>query len=263
MESLLPFRHEEEKTLFNGIHPIVRFFLPFIFVFPILLLVNLFFIYTLFIIVLLICLVARLSLKRIFSRLKSIIPFIVLITIFIPFYYGSTVLFEYLIFRIYREGLGLAFLLFSRIFTVTFIFMALFSSFTYSEYIEALSNLQLPAYFVGAFMIMLHYIPIFAESNRKIMDAQELRGKKVTSYWQRLKAHAFIMGKAIVMNMERSEKLYESLKMRGFAGKISLSKKKIKIKDVLVIFIFIFVVVYLAYFIDLEQFYVGVVSLFL
>jgi len=191
------------------------------------------------------------------------VPFIVLITIFIPFYFGNTIILEFGLIRIYQEGTYLAFLLFSRIFGITFIFMTLFSSFTYSEFIEALSKLRLPAYLVGSLMIMLHYIPVFVESNKKILDAQELRGRKTTSYWQRLKAHAFIMGKTIVMNMERSEKLYESLKMRGFAGKLSFPSKKIRFPDVLVVVLFFTIAIYLTLFIDLEQFYMGVVSLFL
>ncbi len=110
---------------------------------------------------------------------------------------------------------------------------------------------------------MLHYIPILANSNRKILEAQELRGKKITTYREKLKTHAFIMGKSIVMNMERSEKLYESLKMRGFSGKLTFATKKIKIKDILLLFIFIFMMISLTYFIDLEIFYMGVIGLFL
>lgn len=266
MEELLPFRHEDEKTLLNDIHPLIRLIFPFIFIIPILFKNDIYLIYTLILIVLIIGLISRLNLMRIFTRLKNIIPFIFLITIFIPFYFGSTIIFEINIgikIKIFEEGLTLSFLLFSRIFGATFIFMFFYSSLTYSEFIEALSKLRLPAYFVGSLMIMLHYIPIFATSNKKILESQELRGRKVTSYWKRLKAHAYIMGKNIVMNMERSEKLYESLKMRGFAGKLSFITRKVKVLDFLILIIFISLVIFLAQFINLEQIYLGAVSLFL
>ncbi len=109
---------------------------------------------------------------------------------------------------------------------------------------------------------MLHYMPILASSNRKFLDAQEMRGKKITTYWQKLKAHAFIMGKSIVINMERSEKLYESLKMRGFSGKITFAKKNVKIIDVFLISLFLISIIILIYFIDLELLYKGVFALF-
>ena len=67
-----------------------------------------------------------------------------------------------------------------------------------------------------------------------------MRGKKITSYWQKLKTHAYIMGKSIIMNMERSEKLYESLKMRGFSGKISFAPIKLKVIDIGILILFIF-----------------------
>ena len=251
--------------MLNTIHPLIRLVLPFIFVVPILLRQDLYLIYTLVFIAFIIFLVCRLSLIRILSRLKHFVPFIFLITVFIPFYIGSTVIFELyfgLVLRIYAEGLNLAILIFSRIFGVTFIFMGFYSAFTQSEFIEALSKIRLPTYFVGSFMIMLHYIPVFAESNRKILDAQELRGKKVTSYWQRIKAHAYIMGKTIVLNMERSEKLYDSLKMRGFAGRLSFQSKSIKIIDFIIFCVCLFIAIYLTMFINLEQFYLGVASLF-
>ena len=95
------------------------------------------------------------------------------------------------------------------------------------------------------------------------MGAQELRGKKVTTYREKLKTHAFIMGKSIVMNMERSEKLYESMKMRGFSGKITFATRKIKIKDILLIIALLLIMISLIFFINLEAIYMGVIKLFL
>ena len=79
---------------------------------------------------------------------------------------------------------------------------------------------------------------------------------------ERIKAHAYIMGKSLVMNMERSEKLFESLKMRGFSGKLTFASRKIKIKDIIIFILFFIFSMYLIYFINLEAFYMEVVSLF-
>jgi energy-coupling factor transporter transmembrane protein EcfT len=137
------------------------------------------------------------------------------------------------------------------------------TSLTYSEFIEALTKLRvIPPVFLGSFVIMLHYIPILAKTNKKVLEAQDLRGKNFTSYWQRLKTHAFIMGKNVVHNMERSEVLYDSLKMRGFSGKITFSLKKIKFADLLIVLVFLIIIVSFIYFIDLEQIYMGVLKLF-
>jgi len=265
LETILPFRHEDEKTLLNEVHPLVRMILPFIFVLPFLLIDNIYLIYTFILITFFFSLVARLPLLRIFSRLKNIIPFIILITIFIPFYVGETIILRIEIgitINIYKEGLSRAFFLFMRIFGATFIFMSFFSSLTYSEFIEALTTMRLPSFFVGSFIIMLHYIPIIASSNKKILEAQELRGKKITNYWEKLKAHGYAMGKSLVANMERSEKLYESLKMRGFTGKLTFASRKIKIIDIMLLLLFLVITVSLIYVINLELFYKGVLGLF-
>ena len=101
-------------------------------------------------------------------------------TVFIPLYVGGTVFYNFNIgisITIYKEGLYLASLIFLRAFSSLFVFMSFFSSLTYSEFIEALTKLRIPSFFVGSLIIMLHYIPILAGSNKKILEAQEMRGK--------------------------------------------------------------------------------------
>ncbi|MFX1411579.1 MAG: energy-coupling factor transporter transmembrane component T family protein [Promethearchaeota archaeon] len=266
MKTTLPFRHENERIYLNKIHPLIRLILPFILVIPLLFINNIYFIFTVLIISLILNFIFRLNMIKILSRFIVVVPFVILITIFIPLYVGETIIYQLKIgikISIYKEGLYLAFLIFLRIFGALFIFMSFFSTLTYSEFIEALTKLRIPSFLVGSFVIMLHYIPIMASSNKKILDAQEMRGKKITTYWQKLKTHAYIMGKNIIMNMERSEKLYESLKMRGFSGKITFATKKIRIYDIALLVFFIITIIFLIYYINLELIYQGVFSLFL
>jgi energy-coupling factor transporter transmembrane protein EcfT len=142
--------------------------------------------------------------------------------------------------------------------------MSFFSYLTYSEFIEALTKLRIiPSLFIGSLVIMLHYIPILADSNKKILEAQELRGKKMTTYREKFKTHAYIMGKSIARNLERSEKLYESLRMRGFSGKITFATKKIRFIDVTILVLFLAMMIYFIFIIDLKSIYQGVFDLFL
>ena len=263
MKTSLPFRHQGEKTFLSKIHPLVRFILPFTLVIPFLMIDDYYLIISVILFTFVFSILARLNLKRIFSRIKSIFPFFILITVFIPLYVGETIFFTInlgLKINIYEEGLARATLLFMRIFGATYTFMTFFSSLTYSEFIEALTTLRLPSFFVGSFVVFLHYIPIIAGSNKKILEAQELRGKRVTTYWQKVKAHAFIMGKTLVANMERSEKLYESLKMRGFSGKLTFKPKGFSFLDVISVIGFLGFILSLIFLIDLEQLYVGLIS---
>jgi energy-coupling factor transporter transmembrane protein EcfT len=110
---------------------------------------------------------------------------------------------------------------------------------------------------------MLHYIPIIATSNKKILEAQELRGKKITNYWEKLKSHAYVMGKSLISNMDRSERLYESLKMRGFSGKLTFAPRKIKYYDILMIVTFFIISAYVVFAANLELFYKEVLTVFL
>ncbi|MFX0001941.1 MAG: energy-coupling factor transporter transmembrane component T family protein [Candidatus Hodarchaeota archaeon] len=266
MKTTLPFRHEDEKLHLNKVNPLIRLILPFILVVPFLIINDIYLIITILIITFIIDLLLRLNILKIFSRLKIVVPFVFLITIFIPFYVGETILFDFDIgirILVYKEGFILASLIFLRVISALIIFMSFFSSLTYSEFINALTKLRIPSMLIGSLIIMLHYIPILAGSNRKILEAQEMRGKKITSYWQKLKTHSYIMGKSIIINMERSEKLYESLKMRGFSGKITFAQKKLRIIDIGLLLLFILMVIYLVFIINLESIYQWVFGLFL
>lgn len=266
MKTTLPFRLENEKTYLKKIHPLVRLISPFILVLPFLIVEDFYLIFTILLIALIFDLIFRLKIIEILSRLKLVIPFVFLLTFFIPLYIGDVVLYQFSIgitITIFKEGFILASLIFLRVFGALFIFLSFFSTLTYSEFIEALTKLRIPSILIGSLTIMLHYIPILAKSNKKILEAQEMRGKKITSYWQKLKTHAYIMGKSIVMNMERSEKLYESLKMRGFSGKITFAPKKLKITDVGLLIFFILLVVCFIFIINLQSIYQWVFALFL
>jgi cobalt/nickel transport system permease protein len=266
MKPILPFRHEDSKTYLSKIHPLIRLILPFILVLPFLFINDIYLILTILLITLVIDLIFRLTILEILSRFRVIIPFILLVIIFIPLYVGNTIAYQINIgikISIYKEGLYLALIIFLRIFTALFVFLSFFSSLTYSEFIEALTKLRIPAVMIGSFIIMIHYIPILASSNKKILEAQEMRGKKITTYWQKLKSHAFVMGKSIIMNMERSERLYESLKMRGFSGKITFAPKKIKFYDLGSLIVSLIIIILLIYFIDIKSIFQGVFSLIL
>ncbi|MFW9998484.1 MAG: energy-coupling factor transporter transmembrane component T family protein [Candidatus Hodarchaeota archaeon] len=266
MKTTLPFRHENEKLYLNKINPLIRLILPFILVIPFLVIEDLYLISTILFVTLIIDLILRLNVIKILSRLKIVIPFTLLITFFIPFYVGESVFYLVNIGNpiiIYKEGLYLASLIFLRVFGSLFIFMSFFSTLTYSEFIDALTKLRLPSFLVGSLIIMLHYIPILAGSNKKILESQEMRGKKITSYWQKLKTHAYIMGKSIVINMERSEQLYESLKMRGFSGKITFAPKRLSILDIVILTLFTLMVISFIFIINLKSLYQGVFTLIL
>jgi len=263
LKPTLPFRQEHDKIYLNQINPVIRLILPFILVLPFLVIEDVYLIITILITAVIFDLILRLNIIIVLSRLKVVIPFVLLITVFIPLYIGENVIFRLNNIIIYKEGLILASIIFLRVIVALFVFLSFFSSLTYSEFIDALTKLRVPSILIGSLIIMLHYIPILAVSNKKILEAQEMRGKKTTSYWEKLKTHAYIMAKSIVMNMERSEKLYESLKMRGFSGKITFAAKKLKLSDFGVLFLFVFMIVFFIFILDLQSIYEGVVALFL
>jgi cobalt/nickel transport system permease protein len=266
LKTTLPFRLENERIYLSKIHPLTRLILPFICVIPFIILDDIYLIFSILLVVFITTLILRLKILEILSRLKLVIPIVIMLTIFIPLYVGDIILYQFNIgirITIFKEGFILASLIFFRVFGALFVFLSFFSTLTYSEFIGALTKLRIPSIFVGSLIVMLHYIPILAKSNAKILEAQEMRGKNLSTYFQKLKTHAFIMGKSIVANMERSEKLYESLKMRGFSGKITFARKNFNLIDLGFFTSFIVILIFMIFILDLQSIYQGVTNLFL
>ncbi|MFW9878089.1 MAG: CbiQ family ECF transporter T component, partial [Candidatus Thorarchaeota archaeon] len=147
MNTNLPFRPENEKIHLKKSHPLIRLILPFIFVIPFIIIDDIYLIISILIVIFIIDLIFRLKIIEIFSRLKLVIPFLFLITIFIPLYVGDIVLYQFnmgITIKVFKEGLILAFLIFFRVLGTLFVFMSFFSTLTYSEFIEALTKLRIP-----------------------------------------------------------------------------------------------------------------------
>ncbi|MFX0176298.1 MAG: hypothetical protein ACFE85_08720, partial [Candidatus Hodarchaeota archaeon] len=94
MKGVLPFKHEDDKKILNRIHPLVRFILPFILVVPFLIINDVFLTLTIILLNVILSIVFRLKLAYILSKLRVLIPFLLLLTIFIPFYIGETIIFQ-------------------------------------------------------------------------------------------------------------------------------------------------------------------------
>jgi len=140
LKTSLPFRLENEKIYLKKIHPLTRLVLPFIFVIPFIIIDDFYLIISILIVVFIFDLIFRLNIIEILSRLKIVIPFILLLTIFIPLYVGDIVLYQFNIgikIIIFKEGIILASLIFLRVLGALFVFMSFFSTLTYSEFIEA------------------------------------------------------------------------------------------------------------------------------
>ncbi len=101
-----------------------------------------------------------------------------------------------------------------------------------------LKKLKIPMILTMQILMLYRYIIFMMEEFYRVKSAYELRtlGEKSMT----IKDYAQIIGKMLLKTIDRSEKVYESMQLRGFDGEIYIdSSKKIRSIDFLCLIIFV------------------------
>ncbi|MHA1380848.1 MAG: energy-coupling factor transporter transmembrane component T family protein [Candidatus Helarchaeota archaeon] len=239
--SFIPFRLINEKNYLAGFNSETRFITSLIIA------VYLSFttkFYVFFIILgshLILGLITRANYWKIFKRFIIILPVMIFFTIFIPFYrepgFDPFIWFKILYhwelgpfkIYIYSDRLEYAALILIRMVSIFLIFMIYLSSLSFTEFVTIR---LLPKSIASSLIIMLRYIPDFLAKNNSLVESQKLRGRElIKSNRNRIRLAGFVIGTTLVKTIEKSEVLFESMMMRGFSGKITITRKPIKYYD--------------------------------
>ncbi len=263
--SFIPFRTINEKNYLSGFNSEIRFIASLIISVSLAFVTKFYIFFIVLGVHLIMGLIVRVNFKRIIKRLLLILPIMIFFTAFIPFYRAqgfdpfvwTKILWswEWGPFKIYlySDRLEYAALIFMRMLSIFLIFMFYLSSLSFTEFVTIR---LLPKSIASALIIMLRYIPDFLTKNKKLIESQKLRGQElIKSRKGRVKLAGYVIGTTLVKTMEKSEILYESMMMRGFSGKITISRKPIKYYDILFLCLVATSIFLLYYFVEFNQFF--------
>ncbi|MHA1269035.1 MAG: energy-coupling factor transporter transmembrane component T family protein [Candidatus Helarchaeota archaeon] len=231
----IPFRDEKHKIFLQNFLPEVRIFTAFLFALPCPFISSVLLIFSILIVVLIIGIIGGIRIKKILKRWVQVIPVMLILVIFLPFFSGITELWSFYIggwkIVIYLDRIQFALRLILVMNTMFFSFMIFFSSLSFTEF----SHVRIiPSMFRSTLVLMLRYIPLFFYQNKKISEAQLLRGKKeIRGISARARNFGYMLGTTIVKSLEQSTRTYESLKLRGFGGTIPISGRSLNYKDII------------------------------
>ncbi|MHA1309417.1 MAG: energy-coupling factor transporter transmembrane component T family protein [Candidatus Helarchaeota archaeon] len=249
MNNFIPFRKENQKTILKKLLPETRILIAFIFALPVPFLTNYRIVSIILLSVLVIGVIIRIELREILKRWIRLLPIILVFVVFLPFFNGTIEFWSFYIGQwkiiIYLDRLWFALWLFLVMNTMFFSFMIFFSSLSFTEF----SHVRLiPSLFRSTIVLTLRYIPMFFEQNKKISEAQALRGKsQIKGIVNRVRYFGYMLAATLVKSLEQSTKTYESLKLRGFGGSLPVFSKKVSVKDILIIvgcIIYVFLIIY-------------------
>lgn len=143
----------------------------------------------------------------IFKKTLVVIPFVILIAVFIPFMKGQDgiILFRGMIIRSYLSILCMTLLI---------------SSTKFTSLLKGLEQLRTPKIFVMIMSFMYRYLFLLIDEMQRMQRAKESRSFGKTGRLRLVKLLSNIIGVLFVRSYERAERVYLAMCSRGFNGRI-------------------------------------------
>lgn len=240
----MPFRRETQNNRLSLIHPDVRLFLALGIGISSIFFQTITSAFVLAIFMIGLGIIVRAQFGLILRRMKHAVPFVVMFTIFLPFFSGSEVLWTvsmyWLRITVYLDGIVFAVNLAIRMIVLIYIFMLFLTSYTLTEF----SRVRLlPNILRGSLLIMMNYMPLFFLKNRMLLEAQALRGRDMSSKKSKVLATANVLGTTLVKSFDQSERTFEAMIMRGFGTSVPVGKNHSSFWDAIAIILSVTLIV--------------------
>ena len=192
--------------------------------------------------------VGDLSLKDGLYRMRLILPLVVFVGIFNPFF-DRRVLFSLTVAgsQIMVTGgvISMLTLMLKGLFSVLSAYI-LIATTSIEEICYSLRSLHVPKIIVIVIMLIYRYFGLMGNEADRITTAYMLRAPRQKGI--HYKAWGSLVGQWLLRSMDRAGVVYESMTLRGFKGDFRLKRKEVKAADFLYPFIWILLFVYIRHF---------------
>jgi cobalt/nickel transport system permease protein len=133
-----------------------------------------------------------------------------------PFTYGSSVVFEFHALKIYREGIFMAALIFTRILASVIVLNLLILTTSLAEIMRGMRRLKIPKIVFVVALLMLRFIPVIAEEGSTIYRARWSRLGYSGGYIAKMREYGALGGALVLRSLGRSFEVFKSMWSRGY-----------------------------------------------
>ena len=185
--------------------------------------------------------VGELSFKEGLYRMRLILPLVLFVGVFNPFFDRQVVTMMGAL-SITGGVLSMVTVMLKGFYSVLSVYI-LIATTSIDDICYALRVLHLPKVLVIVIMLIYRYFGVMAIEANRIMTAYKLRAPSQNGI--HYKAWGTLVGMWLLRSMDKAENVYESMLLRGFNGDFKVRKKKVRLLDVLypVLWIVVFVVI--------------------
>lgn len=186
-------------------------------------------------ILLVVLLISHLPLKHVMKRSSVIIPFVLMVAIFIPFLNPDTVGGGYNLgsIAISRNGLLVLWNVVIKSYIGVLCMILLSSTTPFSELMEGFRQLRVPGILINIAAFMYRYLFVVADEAMRMKRARDSRNFGGRWIWHS-KVIGHMIGTLFIRSYERGERVYLAMLARGYDGEAkTLNRQRISISDVL------------------------------
>jgi len=164
-----------------------------------------------------------LSIKALLKRLLPIELFLLLVVVFLPFTMeGEHAGNLFGLFAMSDAGLERAIEILLRANTVVLASLVLLATLEPEEIGYALNKLSVPQKLVQLFLMTVRYVSVLSQEYHRLRTAMRARAFQPGSNLHTWRSLGWLMGMLLVRSIERSERVTEAMKCRGFDGHFRL-----------------------------------------
>ena len=151
------------------------------------------------------------------NRLRYPGLFILAVVIFLPFFSGETILFQWGIFSIKEEGSLRLLLLLSRFLCILTLTLVLFGTASFIHSLKAMRSLGISSIIIDMMLLTYRYLEELGDRLTNRQKAIKLRGFNPRKLNRRnLKTIAQLTGSLLTDSYERSIRVYQAMILRGY-----------------------------------------------
>jgi len=163
--------------------------------------------------------IARVTAARIFRRLIELNLFMLILAAFLPLTTPGAAVFQVGPLGWSEEGLVKAALIALRANIIMIALGALLATMEPAHLGFALDRLGCPAKFTHVLLFMVRYIEVFHQEYHRLSHAMLLRGFSPGFDRHTFRSFGYLIGQLVVRSLDRSERVFEAMKCRGFRGR--------------------------------------------
>ncbi|MHA1860641.1 MAG: cobalt ECF transporter T component CbiQ [Candidatus Asgardarchaeia archaeon] len=183
-------------------------------------------------------LISRINLRVLWKWILLPVYFALVISILMPFYTPGHVIGSISMgpikVSVTYEGVEASVKIILKAFTSTMVMLSLSSTTPFFEVVSLLRKI-LPLTVLDILILFYRFVFIFSDEVINMMTSQELRGFSNQGLLWKIKNLAYFMGTLLLESIDRAERTYLAMKLRGYTGRFDLyvSSTKVGIRDVI------------------------------